>query len=111
MMISGCPYVEPIPSDDPMAGFRLASGRLDAPAYPPDAQLRRIAQPWDLKRGTKFNVVVEPGRSLVKRIAESSAVLVEAPECKTLSRARDRHTWGRQTASSPSFGRVSRRAA
>ena len=86
MIISGCPYVEPIPSDDSMAGFRLASGRLDAPAYTLDAQLRRIAQPWDLKRGTKFNVLVEPGRSLVKQIADGSAVLVEAPECKTLSR-------------------------
>ena len=90
MMHTGCPYVEPIPSDDPMAGFRLASGRLDAPAYLLEAEHRRIAQPWDLKRGTKFNVLVEPGRSLVKQVADASAVLVEAPECKTLSRARDR---------------------
>ena len=80
----GFPYVEPCPSDDPMAGFRLASGRMEAPAYPIDAAHKRIAQPWDLKRGTKFNVLVEPGRSLVKEIAEKSAVVVEAPECKTL---------------------------
>jgi hypothetical protein len=82
--------VEPIPSSDPMAGFRLASGRLDAKEYPPQAEFNRIAQPWDLKRGTQYNVLVEPGRTLVKSIARQSAVLVEAPECKTLSRARDR---------------------
>ena len=35
-------------------------------------------------------MLVEPGKSLVKEIAAESAVVVEAPECKTLSRARDR---------------------
>ena len=45
----GCPYVEPVPSSDPMAGFRLASGRLGAPPYPPDAEHRRIAQPLGLE--------------------------------------------------------------
>ena len=62
------------------------STRLSAPRYSEICRHLRIAQPWDLKRGAQYDVLVEPGRSLVREIAKSSAVVLEAPDCKTMSR-------------------------
>ena len=40
------------------------STRLSAPRYSENSRHLRIAQPWDLKRGAQYDVLVEPGRSL-----------------------------------------------
>jgi hypothetical protein len=65
------------------------STRQTAAPYPLGSKHVRIAQPWDLKRGLEFDVLREPGRTAVQLAARFSAVKLLAPDCKTLSRARD----------------------
>ena len=65
--------------------FQIISQRLFAPRYPEGSMHLRIAQPWDLKRGAQYDVLQEPGRTLVRQIAEESAVVCEAPDCKTMT--------------------------
>jgi len=77
---------DPLPFADDLRGF---STRDVAPPYPVGSQHCRIAQPWDLKRGVCFDVLREPGKTKVRKVVKESATTVIAPDCKTLSRARD----------------------
>ena len=56
----------------------------------------RVGVPWDLKRGgARHDVLTKAGREGLERQRRESDLTLYAPDCKTLSRARDRPLKGR----------------